>query len=173
MQWNMTTVLTAQFIYQVSCLAVSCNRMAHLCKHPDLFWQTAAVCCFTVSVLTIKPCGMKSTNSTLFTSQNIVAINFFNDCWFFLIWGWVGAVVTLDISGHGISHNTFRLSFFWDSQVTGRLLNSFMQNKMLPIDIHWWILNIYRDQTVDVSTVRFHGGGRSVYNTVDFFLMWS
>ena len=35
-----------------------------------------------------------------------------------------------------------------------KVLSSSMQEKIAPIDIHWHLLNISGDQTVDVSPVR-------------------
>jgi len=40
------------------------------------------------------------------------------------------------------------------SEEKGMSLNSSTKKKIAPIDIHWHLLNIHGDQTVDVSTVR-------------------
>ena len=93
-------------------------------------------------------------------------------CWCYSRRGWTFTPILHNIlffvtdGSRGAVWQKWHLLFkcLWSKDTS---LNSSMWENMAPIDIHWHVLNVYRDQTVDVSTVRqwmvcFSSGDSSV-----------
>ena len=137
--------------------------------------QSCRLCCFSISVTPLSAQSQQSSKAPelwSFTEQiykgcsesnasyfMMLAHNVRGGCWWYGSRGWnfppISCYMLLpcDRWQQRGSLTIWRLiqKCIWSKSVS---LDSSMPKKVAPTDIHWRLLNVYGDQTVDVSTVR-------------------